>query len=434
MKKKILDLAIPATIENILQTLVGFIDTFLVAQLGLVVVSAVGLTNTLLGVYLAVFIALGIGATSLIAQKIGANKMEEAIETAKQATLVSLLIGLFIGLITLVFSEQLLSIMRTDAQTIPYAKPFLLIVGGGSVFISLMTIFGAILRASGDTKSPMKMNAITNVINVVLDFILIFGFGPIPALGVVGTALGTLIARIVGSYLLYRKIVISKVGFKFIDIFKVKNNFKPLINLSIPAALERLVMRVGQVFYFGLIYAIGSTTFAAHSIAGTIEGVTYMPAMGLATAATTLVGNAVGKQDYDEAKQVTALSSKYSFIIMGFTSIIMYFGSPTFAAWFTNDLEAIRQIVIALRIYCLIMFPLSISLVLVASLQGMGDTKSPFYSTSIGIWVIRVVGVVLMGQRLGIAGVWLSILIDVTLRTIYLTYKFIKNIKERGRI
>lgn len=430
MKKKILDLAIPAALENILQTLVGFIDTYLVAQLGLVVVSGVGLANTILSVYLAIFIALGIGASSIIAQKIGAQKIDEARQSAKQATLLSLIVGLGIGLITLLFSEPILKVMRVDQITMPAAQPFFLIVGTGAVFMALMTIFGAILRASGDTKSPLQTNGIANVVNVILDLILIFGFGPIPALGVVGTALGTLLSRVLGTVLLFNKIKKSKLSFNFMEIFNFDLDYKPLINLSIPAALERLVMRLGQVFYFGLIYAIGPVTFAAHSIAGTIEGLTYMPTLGLATAATTLVGNAIGKKDLTEAKEVAVKASTYSFIVMAMTSVIMYFGAPVAASWFTSDGEAISQIVTALRIYCLIMFPLSISLVMVASLQGMGDTKSPFYSTAFGMWVIRVLGVLLMGQILGIAGVWLSILIDVSLRAIYLIYKFNKNLKH----
>lgn len=113
------------------------------------------------------------------------------------------------------------------------------------------------LRAIGDTKSPMKICFITNILNILLDYILIFGLGPIPAFGVVGTAIGTLIARVLGTILLYRKVQSSVLSFPFMSLFQ-RSNYQELLKLSFPAALERLVMRLGQVLYFGLIVAIGA--------------------------------------------------------------------------------------------------------------------------------------------------------------------------------
>lgn len=429
-ENKILSLAIPATIENILQTLVGFIDTMMISRIGLLAVTAVGVANTILNVYVAVFIALGVGASALIAQYLGANKAKESQKITNQSVVLALVVGLIFSIVSLLFGKPLLATMGASDEVLVYSTQFFYIVGGTSVFISLMTVLGSILRATGDTKTPMKVTAIVNIGNIVLDYILIFGLGPIPALGVIGTAIGTAVSRLIGTILLLNKVQKSTSPIDFSTLFK-KSNYKFLINLTIPATLERLVMHLGQVLYFGLIVSIGAKTFAAHSIAGNIESFTYMPAYGLATASATLVGNSIGAKDLSKASHYAYSAAKYGVISMSILGVILFFGSPLFATLFTNDSEAINQIVTALRIDSFAQPVLAISLITTGSLQGMGDTKSPLYSTAFGMWVIRVVGVIVLSKifNLGIAGVWLSIAIDLSLRSLFLVYRFKKNIK-----
>ncbi|WP_144772120.1 MATE family efflux transporter [Enterococcus casseliflavus] len=428
-ENKIISLAIPATIENILQTLVGFIDSLMIARIGLAAVTAVGIANSILNVYLAVFIALGVGASSLIAQKLGAKKKEEAYIVTNQAVLIAILIGFLFGAISILFGQPLLSMMGASEEILKSSEQFFYIVGGTSVFISLMTIFGSILRATEDAKTPMKVSIIVNIVNICLDYVLIFGLGPIPALGVIGTAIGTVISRLIGTILLYNKVQKSKSPIKFAVFFK-KNNYSELLKLTIPATLERLVMRLGQVVYFGLIVGISADVFAAHSIAGNIESFTYMPAYGLAAAASTMVGMSIGSSNFQMAQKYAYSAAKYGVVFMSFLGIFLYFGAPMFASIFTKDVNTINQITTALRIDSFAQPALAISLITTGALQGMGDTKSPLYSTVIGMWVIRVMGVILFSRvfDMGIAGVWLSIAIDLYLRSIFLVYRFRKNI------
>ena len=431
-ENKILALAIPATIENVLQTAVGFIDALMISKIGLVAVTAVGIANTILNVYLALFIALGVGASALIAQKIGAKRPDEAQKVTNQAVMLTLAVSLLLGIISIVFGESLLRVMGASEAVLQEALQFFMVVGGGALFMGLMTIFGSILRATGDTKSPMKISGVVNIGNVVIDYILIFGLGPIPALGVLGTAIGTVLSRGLGCWLLYRKVQQSESPVDHASLFN-SGNYRPLVNLSIPATLERLVMRLGQVLYFGLIVSISAKTFAAHSIAGNIESFTYMPAYGLATAATTLVGNAVGAGESQQAKRYGYSAAKYGVIFMSLLGVVLFFGAPFFASLFTSDQEALRQIVIALRIDAFAQPGLAISLITTGALQGMGDTKSPLYSTAFGMWGIRVVGVIVLSKYLGlgIAGIWLSIAIDLYLRSLFLVYKFNHNLSDK---
>lgn len=431
-ENKILALAIPATIENILQTAVGFIDALMISKIGLVAVTAVGIANTILNVYLALFIALGVGASALIAQKIGAKQTDEAQRVTNQAVILTLAVSLLLGVVSIFFGESLLHVMGDSEAVLQESLQFFTVVGGGAVFMGLMTIFGSILRATGDTKSPMKISVVVNIGNIVIDYILIFGLGPIPALGVLGTAIGTVLSRLLGCWLLYRKVQQSKSPVDRATLF-ASGSYRPLVNLSIPATLERLVMRLGQVLYFGLIVSISAKTFAAHSIAGNIESFTYMPAYGLATAATTLVGNAIGARDSQLAKSYGYSAAKYGVIFMSLLGVILFFGAPFFASMFTSDQEALRQIVVALRIDAFAQPGLAISLITTGALQGMGDTKSPLYSTAFGMWGIRLVGVMVLSKYLGlgIAGIWLSIAIDLYLRSLFLVYKFNHNLSEQ---
>ncbi len=430
IKKKLIKLALPATVENILETSVGFIDSLMISQIGLFAVAGVGIANAVLNVYIAVFIALGIGTSSLISRYIGADNSEKAKLIAKQSLLLAIVLGLCLGLVSLLIGPQLLKLMGATEQTFNYSLQFFCIVGGGSVTIATMIILGSILRALGDTKSPMKIGLITNILNIILDYILIFGLGPLPALGVAGTAIGTLVARLLGTILLYRKVQSTILSFSFRSIFQ-RSNYQELLNLSFPAALERLVMRLGQVLYFGLIVAIGAKTYSAHSIAGSIESFVYMPAYGLATAAATLAGNSIGKKDYVETKRVAFYAVKYGVIVLSILGIGLFFGTPYIAPWFTIDAEAIKQIVIALRIDAFNQPGLAISLILAGVLQGMGDTKTPLYSTAFGMWVTRILGVILLGNilDLGIAGVWLAIGMDLYIRSLFLIYRFRRNIQ-----
>ncbi|GCF92180.1 MATE family efflux transporter [Enterococcus florum] len=430
-EKKILKLAIPATIENLLQTLVGFIDTLMVSKIGLMAVTAVGVANSALNVYLAIFIALSVGASSLIARNIGAGTVKEAAKTARQSTVLAAVIGLLFGLVTIGFGRTILLLMGVSKDVLHYGLTFFVVVGGSAIFLSLLTVFGSVLRAIGDTTSPMKISILVNLMNIVIDYLLIFGIGPFPELGILGTAIGTVLSRILGCCLLFKKIQQTELAFERHSLFRM-SDYRPLIQLSIPAALERLVMRLGQVIYFGLIVVIGAKTFAAHSIAGNIESFVYMPAYGLATAATTLVGSAVGANHFSEANRIAYLAAKFGVLFMSGLGVILFFGSPLFARLFTQDSAAIQQIIVALRIDAFNQPGLAISLITTGSLQGMGDTKTPLYSTIVGMWGIRIVGVVVFGQVLGwgIAGIWLSIGIDLYTRSLYLVYRFHKKSKN----
>ncbi|WP_231607363.1 MATE family efflux transporter [Fictibacillus sp. 18YEL24] len=429
----ILSLAIPAMLENILQTIVGFVDTLFVAKIGLEEVTAVGVANTVIAVYIAVFMAVGVGTSSLIARSLGAGDIDQAKSIAKQSTLLTEFIGLFFGAVSIFLAEPFLLLMGADEKVLVDGVVYFRIVAIPSIFISLMFIFGSILRASGDTKTPLKVSWWINIIHLGLDYVLIFGVGDWEGLGVAGAAWATVLVRIMGTWMLYHYIKKSIVSFSLRKgtLNMIRGVMLSVIKLSIPAAIERLIMRVGQVLYFGLIVHIGTETFAAHTIAGNIETFSYMPGYGLAIAATTLVGQSIGAGKLKDAYQYGILTTGVGIFFMSIIGIILFVFSPYFASWFTTDKNAIEMVVTALRIDAFAQPALAVGLILAGALQGAGDTKSPMYSTAVGMWVIRVLGVYLFGIVLGygIAGIWISIALDLLIRAIYLYVRWITYFK-----
>ena len=423
--KIILALAIPAVIENLLQTIVGFVDTLFVAKLGLNEVTAVGISNALIAVYLALFLAIGTGTSALIARNVGAGDYEKAKSIARQSTRISVILGLLFGIITFFFAEPLLRLMGASSEVISDGITYFRIVAVPSIFISFMTIFGSILRASGDTKTPMKVGLWINLIHIGLDYVLIFGLFAIPGMGIAGAAWATVIVRIIGTIALFSAIRKSKLSFKLLK-GSSKEFIRPLLEISVPAALERLIMRFGQVLYFGLIVRIGTEVYAAHTIAGNIEIFSYMPGYGLAVAATTLVGQNLGANRLQDAYRYGILTTAVAVSFMSFIGVLLFFLSPIAASWFSERSDVIEMVTTALRIDAFAQPFLAISLVISGALQGLGDTKSPMYSTAIGMWLIRVVGVYVLCFifESGIAGVWLSIAIDLFVRAIYLYFRF----------
>ena len=432
--KIILALAIPAMIENLLQTIVGFVDTLFVAKLGLAEIAAVGVTNAIVAVYLAIFMAMGIGTASLIARSIGAGELDKAKAIARQSTLISAVLGVILGLLTLFFAEPLLRMMGAESDVLADGVIYFRIVAGPAILISLMTVFGSILRAAGDTKTPMKVGLYINIIHIVLDYVFIFGFMGIGGWGIAGAAWATVLSRLVGVVILCLFIRRSKLSFTLRKRGVIPGITMPILRLSTPVAIERLIMRLGQVLYFGLIVRIGTEVYAAHMIAGNIEIFSYMPGYGLAIAATTLVGQHLGANRKSDAYQYGLITTGIAVIFMSFIGVLLFTLSPFAASWFTDQTEVIDMVITALRIDAFAQPFLAIGLVLAGALQGAGDTKSPMYSTAIGMWLIRVVGVYVLCIYLGmgIAGVWLSIAIDLFLRAIYLLlrYKRLFNEKE----
>ncbi len=427
----IMALALPAMIENILQVLIGTVDTYFIGKIGTEAIAGVGITNLIMNIYIAFFLALGVGATTIVSRNIGSNNIENANNAVKQSIIMALGIGVVFGIINLIFSKNILLFLGAEEKVLQYALPYFISVAVPSVFLCLMMILSSSLRGAGDTKTPMKIAIVSNIINIVLDYILIFGIFNFNGLGILGAGIATTISRIVGVILLLIKINSNETKIH-IDVFGKwsidKDILKSITKIGLPAGVEKLIMRFGQLVYGGLIIKLGTKAYAAHNIAGTIESFSYLPGMGFGVAAATLVGQSLGAKKADEAQKYGLMSYFLSTGFMVIVAAAFYIFAPFLAGLFSEDLEVIALVVKVLRIIALFQPFLCITLVITSALQGAGDTKFPMYSTFIGIWGVRVLGTYILGIKLnlGLVGVWLSYALDVTVRGIILMIRFMK--------
>ncbi len=425
--KVILVLAMPAVIENLFQSILGFVDTYFVSKIGLAEVSAVGVTNAVLAIYFALFMAIGIAANVRIANFIGAKQQEKARHIAQQSIILAILFGILTGIITMFFAEPLLKLMGIEDNVLEAGVIYFKIVAIPSVFMSLMFVLSAILRGAGDTSAPMKASILINIVNGILDYVLIFGFWLIPEMGITGAAIATVISRVVGSLILMFYIKRTPVLSFRKDYWKPdKKHMWELMTLGGPAAGERLVMRIGQVVYFGFIVALGTNVFAAHQIAGNVEVLSYMIGYGFATAATILVGQQIGAGNIVEAKKYAVLCTGMGIGLMTIIGVLLFTLGTWAGSIFTNDIEVIQNIGISLKISGLFQPFLALLLILTGAFQGANNTKFPMYLTIVGMWGIRTLLVYVLGIQLGwgLRGVWIAIGIDIAFRAIVLVVQF----------
>lgn len=427
--KIILVLSIPAVIENFFQTILGFVDTYFVSKIGLAEVSAVGVSNAVLAIYFALFMAIGVAANVRIANFLGAKQPEKARHIAQQSIILAVLFGIATGIITLFFAGPLLKLMGIEANVLDAGEIYLKIVAIPSVFMSLMFVLSAILRGAGDTRAPMKVSILINIINAVLDYAFIFGFWLIPEMGIVGAALATVFARVIGTFALLYYIMRSDILSFRKDFWKPdKKHLWELVTLGGPAAGERLVMRIGQIVYFGFVVALGTNVFAAHQIAGNVEVFSYMIGYGFATAATILVGQQIGAGNIDEAKKYATLCTWIAVGLMTVLGALLFVFGSWAGSFFTDDAEVITNIGTALKVSGISQPFLALLLILTGAFQGANNTKFPMYLTAIGMWAVRTLLVYILGIQLGwgLLGVWLAIAIDIAFRAAVLTVQFMR--------
>ena len=428
--KTVLLLAFPVIVENILQVLLGTADTFFAGKLHGNAIAGIGVTNLVMNIYIAFFTAVGVGTTAIIARNIGDKQIDKALDTLKQSIILALIVGIIVGIVSMIFAEPLLIFLGTKKEVLQYAMPYFMVVAGPCVFLCLIQILSSALRGAGDTKTPMIASAIANVLNIVLNYVLVFGAFNIKGLGILGAGLATTLSRIVVVIILLRKLIKGDtiLQFKISDKWHMdKDLMTSIARIGIPAGIEKLIMRLGQLLYGSMIITLGTSSYIAHNIAGTIESYSYLPAMGFGVVATTLVGQNLGANNPEEAKKYTFISNTLSTILMVIIGIGFFIGAPTLAGLFTTD-EYVKELAVTvLRIIALFQPFLSLSMVMASALQGAGDTKFPMYSTLIGIWGIRVAGGYLLAVvlNLGLVGIWIAYALDITVRSMLLLTRFL---------
>ena len=433
--RRLIDYSLPAVFENILQTSVGFVDSVLIAKISLVAVSAVSLVNGVMAVYQAVFIALAVAVATVVSNAAGARASKAVSENVRQSIALSLMVGVILSILSLVLAHPILRAMGASGDILQQGIIFFRVIAGTSVLIVLMTVLGQLIRTAGQTRTPLTINLIVNILNFCLDFILIFGLFGFPRLAILGAGIGTALSRLIGVGLLFLFLLQTSHRLQGPIFSRDQHIFMTeIVKRALPIMGERLTMRLGDIVIFVIIIAYGSKVFAGNAIGETITAYNYLPAFGFATGASILIARAYGAKDHLEIRKLTKTSFVMTAIISTLVGGIIFAFSTFILNFFTFDAVAVS----AAQVVILISFvsePIVAGVIIyTAALQAMGDAKTPFYATMFGMWVIRIGIAWLLGTAFGwgIWGVWIATVLDNIFRLIVLKLVYECRIKNQN--
>jgi putative MATE family efflux protein len=436
IRKNIFHLAWPAILRMFLQSIVGVVDVIMVGQLGAAAIASVDIGNRVVFVLIGTLMALTIGSTALVAHYIGAGNKDEANHIMWQSLFSGFIAALIIGSLGIIFSRDLMRAMtflmeESDPFILNQGSTYLNIVLASMLFGLPMMVINAILQGIGDMKTPLFIMFISNIINVLFNYLLIFGIGIFPAMGVAGAALGSGIGRFVGFLIGITILIKGEKGIKLdLEVIELKIDFqmiKDILIIGIPAAVEQFARQSSQIIYTALVAGLGTATIAANAVTMNVSSLSFMPGFGFGMAATTLVGQSLGAKKKQLAEDYSKQSAYLTLILMTAASILMYIFVDPIVNLYTDDPAVINMAVSALKIFILFQPLLGLFMVLAGALKGAGDTKWVMYFTIIGNWGVRLVLSYILGLRMGIGlnGFWLAMGIDVTFRTILIIWRFI---------
>lgn len=423
IRRRIFSMVWPATVENVLQMLVGIVATGMVGKISAEAVAAVGLSTRITQIVWGLFSAIGTGATVLIARAFGANNRPAAKRTAEQAMLLA--VGL-VAIMTIIIWSRARSLLvllfnPEDQLLLQSAYTFLRLAVWGMPFMAVMQVVGAIMRGAGNTKTPMQIAFIVNIINVVANYVLIYGVFGSPALGMPGAAVAMIISQFVGAvlalYAITRPLASVQLNLRQ-KIATDTQEMRHILGIGIPAAFEHLFWQFATIIMMGLIVTFGTNALAAHQLGLNAESLSYMPSAGFGIAATAFVGQSLGAGRLDLAKRYVKEINKWGIVLTVVTGGMLLLIPTQIMSLLTNDAEVIELGAIYLRLMGSVQIPQLIAGILNGAMRGGGDTKAPMYIGGIGLWGIRIPFSFIFGQylQMGITGVWLAMTLDLLVR------------------
>lgn len=422
-RRRVLALAIPIIGENFLQTLVGTVDTIMVARLGKEEVAGVGTALEFIFFILAALSAVSIGATVLVSQATGAGDVPLANRYARQAILWGVLLAIPVAIIGGGLARPAIGLFGAEPDVTRHGAVYLQITAATSVVLLLTFVCGAIFRGVGDSRTPLIAASVANVVNVIAAWGLIFGKLGLPELGVAGSAWGAAIGRLVGAAILVTLLVRGR------HRISIRGRFgwwpeigmaRRLMRLGIPAALEQMLMSGGFVSMIAVVALLGTAELAAQQIGFTALSMAFLPGFGFAIAATALVGQSIGAQSLVNAREAARIAMNWSIGWMTVGGLIYFVLARPVMDAFSNDPEVIDAGVDALRALSIGLPFWAIWSVTGGALRGSGDTRTPMISSTIAVWLavaLSWVSVVVFDRGLG--AVWLTFFVSAPIAAFY---------------
>lgn len=421
-------LALPAILEQILLTLISYADTAMVGSLGPAATAAVGLIAPVTWLIGGVLQGVGVGYSVLVAHAIGARDIARARHVIVQSVLAILLCGsgmlaLFLGL-----SPIIPRWLGAKPEVLPEATAYLKIYSLSLLPNACMCVLGPIIRCMGSAKLPLVFNTLANFLNIALNFLLIYPTREIwgytvwgAGMGVAGAAWGTTISITIAG------IAMLLIFFKRKDEFRlsIREDWHPdrqvicqAARLGLPYIVERSAINLGMLVTTRIISDVGTIAVAANHIAVTAEGLCYLPAYGISSAATTLVGQSVGAKDAEGADKYGILAEIWGFGLCAVTGAALFVTAPWLASLFNENPLVVAEATLVLRIVAPIEPFFASFIVLSGALRGAGDTRFPMFLCLGSMWCVRILFsfILVNGFGLGLAGAWSAMAADLLLR------------------
>jgi putative MATE family efflux protein len=420
IRKQIFLLIIPVMLENIFQVSAGLVSAAMIGRLSPMLISAQGICSRITGVLWCLFKGIGVGATVVIAKNRGESDMAKSKKTFEQTCLTGCLLSVLLIFVVLISSDSIISFFTSSSDTMHATGEYLKIVIMTSPFLMIMSAVTASFQACGNTRTPMYIAIVVNIINVVLGYLLIYGKFGFPNLSLIGAAISLLISQacgaMLGIYLLYNRrnglfsTILSKDNFLRIDLDLVKQ----IYSVGVPAAFENVFWQLSAIIMSKIILSYGEVTFAAYQLGLQAELMSEMPAVGVGIAATSLTANAIGKKDSALLKIYSKQLITTSMAISMFSSLFIILFPGIFMDFFTNNPEIKAIGINYLIVMGFIQVPQNLSKVLNGTIRSAGYKNIPMIISFIGIWVVRVPLALLFTYvlKLDIIFIWLCMAID----------------------
>lgn len=388
VSRAILILAIPMVLEMVMESVFAVCDVFFVSKLGANAVASVSLTESWIILVFALAMGLSIAASATVARRIGERDREGAARAAMQAILLALAVAGVLGIVGGVFAPQMLRVMGASSEVISTGSTYARVMLGGNVVIFMLFLINAIFRGAGDAAIAMRVLWFANAINILLGPCLIFGLGPFPKLGVTGAAVATTIGRGAGALFAFSRLL--KPGSR-IDIHARHLKLEPelikrMAKMAWSAGAQFIIGMGSWIAFIRILSTFGSSVLAGYTIGIRVILFALLPASGLANAAATMVGQALGAKKPERAEEAVKIAATYNVIVLTVVGGILALFAPAIAHIFTTDPLVAPHATNALRIIAL-GFPFyGQGMVLTQAMNGAGDTKTPTWLNFLVFW------------------------------------------------
>lgn len=420
INKAIFLLAIPMIVEMGMESIFAVVDIFFVSKLNNSnAVAAVGYTESVLSILYSLAMGLGMGATAIVARRVGEHDKVGASRAAVQALYLGLAIAFTISMVGIFYYKEILLLMGASQDVITSSSSYAFWMFAGNYTVTLLFLINAIFRGAGNAAIAMRVLFLANVLNMILDPIFIFGWGPIPAMGVEGAAIATNIGRGIGVlfqlYFLLNgrgiiKIRWNNLGLQSTIIFNV-------IKVSGGSILQFIIGSASWIFLMKLMSNFGDNAVAGYTIAIRVFIFTLLPSWGLANAGATLVGQNLGAKQPERAETSVWRAANFNAFLMAFIMILFLTVSPWIISIFTQQTEVVYYGVQALRYVSLGYVFYGYGMVVTQGLNGAGDTYTPTILNVFGFWVFQIPFAYFIAIQLnwGPKGVFIAIALAETL-------------------